>query len=548
MSATRSVRAGRAALPRLEIALLVLVLALGSFLRLRDLDAYRASADEGNYLFSARIQRLERDTDLAARLTEDAEWAWPKYYPHSFAHQLAARWAWRFGAGAVSSIRLDSAILGVLTALVAFSFVARVLRPDGARAGGRRGTEGAGALLAASVVALGCLHVWYARTGWGQSGCTFFYALYALQGYALFARERTLGGDALLAAGMAATSLAAYGWHEMIVVHVGGMGIFVLVHHVLGGAGFEGCGLAALPRTLARSRKAWLALLSALPIVALFSALFFDPFARAHWIDFERTEGGGFVLNLERILRFLFPLVHVERQITYPVLALALAGLVSLFRRDRFAFRYLVTALVASCATFLLFYKDAGLVRIYLPTACVLAVLAGVGLASVFPTALGRARRAGALAAALLLAAWMAATSWQTLFGVEGDPFFARVFHAPDGYDLVDAKDSHRASFELLHARLRPGEWVGVHAKPVDAGAIAGEFSVLFQLMDEGIPAKPFTYQLPPREWPRFVMGLATEMESGRRTLGSGGPYGRIALDAFERFGLYEKVGAGGGG
>ena len=63
--------------------LFALVLVLGSFLRLHDLDAFRANADEGQYLFSARIQRLERDTGFAARLTEDAEWAWPKYYPHS---------------------------------------------------------------------------------------------------------------------------------------------------------------------------------------------------------------------------------------------------------------------------------------------------------------------------------------------------------------------------------------------------------------------------------------------------------------------------------
>lgn len=532
-----------AKLPRVEAALLALALAAGLGLRLLRIDEGRMSPDEGNYLFSARVHRLERAGGPAAWLAEDAEWVWPRYYPHSYLHQLLARWAYRLGAGSVQALRGVSAVLGALTPLAAFLLAARALRArDPARP-----QAAAGALLAGAVVALQCLHVWYSRTGWGQTGCTAFFALYLLLGHRLFERERSLARDALLAAGMAAAALLAYGWHEMVVVLVAGTGAFVLWHHAAGGAGFAGRGLARLPRTLLGSRKAWLALASALPVAALFGALFTSEFARRHWLGLETGERAPWGENLLLSLRFLFPLSHLERQLGWPVLLLAGAGLVALRRRDPFAFRYLACALLASPLLFLLLFQDPGLVRIYLPAAVALAVLAGEGLAALAGLLPTRAARPAALAAVLLLSAWHAGVTWHTVFGAPDAPLFERAFHAPDGAALVLQRDAHDATLAALRERLAPGEVVGVSAERLPGGGVKGEFSALFRLRDAGVAAEPCPWDGPRARWPRLVMGLDALRGRPEHPLADGGAYRAVATDAFGRFSLFERARGGGG-
>ena len=520
----------------LELAVLLAVLVAGWLLRVQNLEVYRMSPDEGSYLYSAGIARLDANGDFATSISQDAEWWIPRYYPHSYLHQLAIRWAWRAGADAVFAVRIDSVILGLLTSLVIYLFAARILskRPFAA-------------LVAAGIVSLQCLHVWYSRTGWGTTGCAAFYAVYLALGYELIRCKRALIGDLAIAIGMGLVSLLAYGWHEMIIVHVGGMGLFILLHHVWGGPGFEGSGWSHLLTTLRRSQKAWAALISALPIVGLFVALLSSDFARQHWINFEESRQGP---TISQILKHLFTVDHIEQQLSWPVLVLAAIGYLKLRQTDLLASRYLGIGFLSSCLIFLLFFKDANLVRIYLPTALVLAVMAGNGFASLCELSQARWRTTVGWIGSLLFMAWMGAVSYQTIHDWQtGEEFFFEPrFHFLEGYPHVDLRDVEEPNFVELVNRLKPGEVVGVEATRGDGG-VFGEFSILFRLRDAGFEAVPFAMPdkqaKPGVRWPRFLMGVKRGMALRGHTLETGGRYREICADRFDRIALYELAPAG---
>ncbi|MFT5285294.1 MAG: hypothetical protein ACI8TQ_001456 [Planctomycetota bacterium] len=515
----------------LELAILIAVLVAGWLLRVQNLEVYKMSPDDGSYLYSAGIARLDANADFSTAVSQDLEWWVPRYYPHSYLHQLAIRWSWRAGANAIFSVRIDSVILGLLSSLAIFLFSKRVLS--------RRHPA---ALVAAGIVALQCLHVWYSRTGWGTTGCAAFFAVYLALGYELVRRERSLLADLGIAIAMGLASLLAYGWHEMIVVHVSGMGLFILLHHIWGGPGIEGSGVRSLLGTLRRSQKAWAALLSALPILILFTVLLTSDFARQHWINFEDST---LKPTLMQILKHLFTVDHIEQQIAWPVLILAVIGYLKLRQTDLLASRYLGVSFLTSCLIFLLFFKDANLVRIYLPTALILAVLAGNGFACLCVVFKERWRSALSLVSALLFMAWMGMVSYQTIHDWnDGDEFFFEPrFHFLEGYEHVDLRDVHESTFLQLDNLLKPGEMVGVEALRGNGG-VYGEFSILFKLRDSGFNATPFV--VPDNlskagvQWPRFLMGVKRGMEQRGHTTTSNGRYREIGADRLGRVALYE--------
>jgi len=511
----------------LELTLLVAALIAGYQLRVIDLELYRMSPDEGNYLYSAGVDHLEQDAALGAGLAADKEWLFPRYYPHSYLHQLAIRWSWRLGKSAIFSVRIDSVLLGLLTSLVVYLFSRRALA-------GRHWAAG----FAAGVIALQCLHIWYSRTGWGATGCTAFFAVYLALGYELVRSERRWVHDLWIGVAMSLAALLAFGWHEMIVVHVGGMGLFILLHHIWGGPGFRGSGLAALPHTLQKSPKAWAALVSALPIVVLFAFLLTSDFARQHWINFEETKRPGVLAILNR----MFVEEDLQLQFAWPVLLLAVFGYWQLRKSNRLASRYLMTALLSSSLIFLFFFKDAYLVRIYLPTAVVIAVLAGNGFGELVELAGERWRVLAGAAGTALLFSWMAMVSYRTIHDWKnGDElFFEPRFHHLEGYRFVDARNVHDSTFAILRERLEPNEVVGVDALEKSGRRAAGEFSILFRLRDAGFRAEPFAYGRPRKDWPRFLMGVKVGMKQRGHSVEGGGVYREIGADKFGRMALFE--------
>ena len=83
-----------------EWVLVATLVALGFFLRARDITAFKLSPDDGQYMNSARLQSLERSTDPVRWFEEDVAWFgelredWgnlsnvAKTYQHSYLHQF----------------------------------------------------------------------------------------------------------------------------------------------------------------------------------------------------------------------------------------------------------------------------------------------------------------------------------------------------------------------------------------------------------------------------------------------------------------------------
>ena len=204
----------------IDALLLLVLVGLGLWLRLGSIDAFGLSPDDGNYLSSARVMQLDRPNQEGSWFDQDWEWAFGERrlsYRHSYIHQLVIRWVYRSGATGAFTVRIASVVLGALTTLLLYLFYLRNF-PEQRSVGWI-----ACALLAGLVI-----HVWYSRTGWGQTGCTFFWLVYMMLGYSLFVRRPvpSKAQCAVIAIGMILATLLAYGYHEMIVVHVAGMGVF----------------------------------------------------------------------------------------------------------------------------------------------------------------------------------------------------------------------------------------------------------------------------------------------------------------------------------
>ena len=511
--------------PRWAVATLVVIVVVGLFLRSHRLDLYRLGPDDGSYLYSAGIHEIDRDASLVSALGSDRAW-WGEelYYPHSRLHQLFQRWWYHLGSGAVKTARRNSGVFGALTAGLVGLF-SLAFRRQFVRAG----------LFAALAIATQSVFVWYGRSGWGQTACTFWWTLYFCLGWWLVAGEHRRGAMIALGLAMAAVSTAAYGFHEMAVVHVAGMGgVAVALAFIQSRAP-----LARRLREALVSRRTLTWALSSLPVLFLLYGLFSDEFAQRHWLDISPENQPGFWQVKGQNLRFLFALTHIERQISYSILALAVAGGFVLARRDRPFFWYILLQLGVCTLPFLLLFKDASLVRIYLPAFVLLAMLAGEAVDGFC----GLLRRKGHdllfVGWLLIGGTWMAFVSWRTLFGAEGELGFVRVFHAPEGFEVRPHHAPHAPMIELLRERLEPDEVVGVHARRLPGG-VRGDFSSLFLLMDAEIESAPFVLEPPASEWPRFLVGVRRIFEP--LGVAKDGPYDLYWTDPFDRLGLYRRA------
>ena len=408
----------------------------------------------------------------------------------------------------MTALRLDQAVFGALTALLVLLWLRRVAprEPLVAIAGG--------ALMA---VQLG--HVLVSRTGWGQAACTFFLMWMIAIAWRMYAEAGERDTRALLrgALGITLTSLAAYGFHEMATVYTFVLALFVAL---LFSSGPDGVRLAPW-----RSRRVAFGLAGCIPVGALtVGLLFFSEFARAKWFSSSLDATYGWWQRRELAFTYLLDVVALPRQVSFPVIGLAVLGLAGALTRDAKWLVWLVAW--ATVPTLLLFlrFNFPELARIYLPVDVILVVLAAEGLGVLWTVARGRAGRALADGTAALAVVWCGLVTWSTIFvGPEAPLHVAAVHHPlPEG--------AHPAgTFDDIAITLRGSEIT----EPV---AVAFVWGPLFRILDLGIPAEIVELDALPEGSPppRLVVAPRRSMEAGGRMRAQGGPYELAARDRYD--------------
>lgn len=495
----------------LELICLLLITLVGFALRCTDIDSFGMSPDDGNYLHSAKVLRMERATD-PDWLEQDLDWAVErKAYPHSYFHQYAIRWLKRAGFNNVESVRLDSAILGALSPWLLYLLIAGRNR--------KRWREG---LLAAAMLAVYVMHTWYSRTGWGQPGCTFFYLLMLVYADRLLHDWKENSRLAVLSytLGLTLSMLFAYGYHEMIVVHVAGLALY-------GALNFW------WSRNEPDKGRRWLALIAlavaCIPVTAWGLTLLNDEFAQDAWTGFvqEKYKRNYYEYRMW-ILRKLFRRYGIHERIGWIVLPLAIVGARMLWQQSREFARYLFIAFTVSWAAFFFAFRDPYLIRVYLPTFALMVGLASIGLIGLLDRARGRTKtiaRVGILAVLAILAT----QSYATLFLNASNPFNVASFYTP--WEIA-----HRYPLDPIVEHLEE------HRQPGQILGVSGDRSPEFRLQDSGISSraigarqfnKPIEKQA---EW--ILMGVQL-MTRGKHTVELGGNYRLVETDSTGRLGLY---------
>jgi hypothetical protein len=485
--------------PREWIAL-ALIVAVAFVLRTRDIGAFRLSPDDGNYLWSARAQTLERGFDLSRWVSEDVAWVGElahgntqgDIYPHSYLHQWVARCLYRLGLDSVDALRMNSAIFGTASVLALFWMIASILPAHRLQA-----------LLAAALLAVQPAHVWYSRTGWGVIGCTFFLLIYTALGWRLVTLEEGARGATKLGVRMAITSILAWGYHEMIAPFVVTTALCVLL--------WRGW----------RSRATWVFVASAVP-VGLFtiSLYFFSDFAREHWFKPDQTP--YWQLRWDSIV-FLLAKQRMDRLLTWPIVAAALFGAVAVWRESpRFA-KYLALQHGGASALFFFLYQDPFLVRIYLPLVILVAWLAAEGLVSVGREIAERGLKRLAVALPLAAVVHLLLMSWVSLFGALDHPMFNRYLYVSDPGVLLEPRHVDEHMTEYLKANMKPGERAWTYA----------DKSPIFRLLDAGIPSREFAFDGDPSTWPEWLLAPVKLMRRDE--------YALVEKDLAGRVGLYRK-------
>ncbi|MFO1011825.1 MAG: hypothetical protein U1F29_17315 [Planctomycetota bacterium] len=508
---------------------LACILATAVFLRTRDLTAFRLSPDDGQYLYSARLHELPRSTDLAQWIAEDRTWFgelvedwgrapnFAKTYQHSYLHQFLFRDTYRLGLSPITALRGNSAVLGALVCVLLAWFYARAFPP-------RRHVG----LIAAALVAVSLLFTFYSRTGWGQMGCTCFaFATFAL-GWELLERTpesatRRLAGLGLL---LALSMLGALGFQEMISVYVIAFAVIAFAWIALRTpVDPPAWASAGLVRRVLGSRRIWAFVLAATPI-GLYTLLLYrySEFANSRWFSdpnfgkFSWTEARKITLDV------WWNVQELPLQISIPVLALALVGARVLWREQRRYFAYLAAWTVLPAAVFFVVFDNPSLVRIYLPSLLLVFVFAAEGCAAAGRWIAVRTTSVASVAAFAALVAFLGITTWNTLFGREGDALFVAGVYAgkPDSnhvYEPVyEYLEDHRIE-DLL------GAW--------DAR------DPLFVAVERGYPARMFSFDEPQTTWPAYLIGVTRSMNLQGRCVEAGGRYKLLVRDRSDRVGLY---------
>ena len=510
----------------LPAALAITLMAL--FLRGKDLDQGRMSPDDGEFLWSAQVHHLDPGASSSAWLREDREWGQAllrdfsqdegrSTYPHGYLHQLSIRYAVRLGAragfGRVTALRLDQAVFGALTSLLVLLWLRRVAprEPLIAVAGG-------------ALVAVQLGHVMISRTGWGQAACTFFLMWMIAIAWRMYAEADERDTRALTrgAIGITVTSLLAYGFHEMATVYTFVLAVLVVLLFRTSPTGAS--------RAPWRSRRVAFGLAACVPVGALtIGLLFFSEFARDKWFSSSLDATYGWWERRELAFGYLLDVVAVPRQISIPVLGLALLGLAGALTRDAKWMVWLLAWAVVPTLLLFLRFNLPELARIYLPVDVILVVLAAEGLGVLWAVARGRVGRALADGAAVLTVAWCGLVTWSTLFAGPSATLYVPEVHHPL------SPDAHPAgSFDDLAVTLRAAEIT----EPV---AVAFVWGPLFRVLDLGIPARLVELDaLPEGEpAPRIVVAPRRSMEAGGRMRSEGGPYELAARDRYDHLGLY---------
>lgn len=504
-----------------ERVLLALILLAALLLRTVRIEDFFIGPDDGAYLFSARVDVLEPGGFHPVRWVQE-DVAWVRWFaehfheetvtfPHCYLHQFAARWFFRLGAGSLAALRLSSALTGVLTAWFAWLLVSRAW-PERRRL----------ALLAAAVVALLPIHVFFSRTGWGQIGFACFYLgwLVFLHRVLFVLDDGDRAGFRRAGIALALLALLAFGWGEGVAPYIVGSGIVVAV------AGFARGGLAGL-----FSRRTWTYVLGSVPVGGLTLALaLFSPFAKKYWFEKKYPSGIDSWSDLKaQTIDYLGSAYRLDLLVTWPALVFAVVGLLALLRTRRtLAWFLLGNGLGGSAITFL-FFTDAFLPRAYMPLYVVLGILAAAGLDAL----LERARVAGAVVAALVLATlgWITTT---TLFGQVASLGFVQHFYMPGAPLDKDYRDVDRPILDHLLAHRKEGEGVGVF----------GDKSAIFRLQDAGIRGARENYMEGPQaERPKWVIAARnTKFHESPHTIERGGAYRFVVSDTILRWSLYERT------
>jgi hypothetical protein len=376
------------------------------------------------------------------------------------------------------------------------------------------------ALLAAAIVALAPLFAFLSRTGWGQAGEACWYLAFLVCAQRALVAVPEPRGRALAAsvAGMLATSLFAFGWHEGVAPYVAGTALVALAAPWIRGEAWSVGGVLA-------ARRTWACVAGASALGALTVALLFSPFAQKYWFAPKgRAQASMTWLELKgRSLENLLT-QRPDLQLTWVVLMLALVGALWLRRADRAAFRWLALNALAGPVMIFLLFGDAWLLRAYLPSLVLLAVFAACGVAWVAERCgHGLGAAVGALALALL-----AATSWSSLFGRHGAPLFVQKLY--DQSNDLEHRHVDEPLYDLLQREIRPGEAVTVFS---DKAAI-------YRLLDRGIRSREDYLEGPRELWPRWVVGVAAVFEKTPHFEARGGPYQLRVRDGVGRHALYE--------
>lgn len=496
---------------RILVCLLMLT-AAGLALRCAQIDAFGLSPDDGNYLHSAGVTRMPSEAELS---WVDQDLAWlkrGKTYPHSYIHQYVIRLLKRTGADNVAAVRLGSALLGALTPWILYLLFA-----------GRDQKRKRVGLLAAAMLTGYIMHAWYSRTGWGQPGCTFFFMVYLLFADRLFhdAEGRSGPRTTLTALGMVLASLLAYGYHEMIVVHVAGMGLYSLLF-LYWNRGTPG-GSVRLKTLLAFG-------LACVPVTAWAATLLGDSFATQHWTGTvqEGVGRGYFEYRFWILNKVFYKNYGLHEQVGLIVVALAICGMFFMKRRDKEFFRYIFTMFMTSWAILFFGFRDPYLVRIYLPTFILLIAFAAEG-------ALGLAdrvrseRRFLAHAGIGTLLALLWSQSYATLFIESDTPVTVASFYTP-------RKVAHRHPLKPI------SDYLLEHRKPGEILGVSDDRAPYFALQDAGIPSRPYggrAWNKPIEEQATWIVRGQKLMKKSRKTLETGGLYELVATDTPGRIGLY---------
>jgi hypothetical protein len=223
----------------------------------------------------------------------------------------------------------------------------------------------------------------------------------------------------------------------------------------------------------------------------------------------------------------------VLRQISWPILLLAVVGVAGAFTRDMRWLIWLALWIVLPSALLFLRFNYPNLARIYLPVDVMIVVLAAEGLGVLWGIA--RTRVTVALADAVCVAAigWCAAVTWSTVIVGPAAPLFVRAVHHPLPEGVHPNGPFHDIAV-TLRARA-----------PVEPVGIAFDLGPMFRVLDLGFPARFVELDaLPEGEAPpELVIAPRRLMESpaSGRMQANGGPYALAARDSYDKLGLYVR-------